>query len=126
MTGTDRQTTNAEVTVETLQAFAEAWNRHDIEGLMSFMADDCVFESWSGTEIIGSSFSGRAAVRAGFMLAWQTFPDAQWEDGRHFIAGDRGVSEWIFSGTNPEGQAVRMAGCDIFHFRGGKIVKKNS
>lgn len=28
------------VTTETLQAFADAWNHHDADALMSFMSDD--------------------------------------------------------------------------------------
>jgi ketosteroid isomerase-like protein len=35
----------AEVTTEVLQAFADAWNRHDVDALMSFMTEDCVFEA---------------------------------------------------------------------------------
>lgn len=35
----------AEVTTEDLQAFAEAWNRHDLDAIMSFMTEDCVFEA---------------------------------------------------------------------------------
>ena len=30
-----------------LARFAEAWNKHDIDALMSFMADDCVFQAAS-------------------------------------------------------------------------------
>lgn len=30
----------AEVTAESLQTFAEAWNRHDVDALMSFMTDE--------------------------------------------------------------------------------------
>ena len=33
------------VTTEVLQAFADAWNRHDADALMSFMAEDCAFEA---------------------------------------------------------------------------------
>ena len=33
----------AQVSNEFLQAFADAWNRHDVDALMSFMSDDCVF-----------------------------------------------------------------------------------
>jgi ketosteroid isomerase-like protein len=40
-----------EVTVEFFQAFAHAWNRHDVDDLMSFMTDDCVFESSAGEEL---------------------------------------------------------------------------
>ena len=38
----------AEVTTELLQAFADAWNRHDVDALMSFMTEDCVFEASAG------------------------------------------------------------------------------
>ena len=43
-----------EVTTDFLQAFADAWNRHDIDALMSFMADDCAFESSAGPDICGT------------------------------------------------------------------------
>jgi ketosteroid isomerase-like protein len=29
-----------QVTTDVLQAFADAWNRHDVDALMSFMTDD--------------------------------------------------------------------------------------
>ena len=50
----------AEVTTEFLEAFADAWNRHDADALMSFMSDDCVFEASAGPDICGSR---NAAVR---------------------------------------------------------------
>jgi|GEM_PF-2245892 hypothetical protein len=34
--------------VEFLQAFAAAWNRHDIDAIMMYMAEDGVFVSSSG------------------------------------------------------------------------------
>ncbi len=115
-----------QVTVETLQAFADAWNRHDIDALMSFMADDCVFESSAGPEVTGTRFAGRDAVRAGFADVWATFPDARWSNARHFVAGDRGVSEWTFTGTRIDGTRVEVNGCDLFTFHAGKIALKNS
>jgi steroid delta-isomerase-like uncharacterized protein len=115
-----------EVTVEFLQAFADAWNRHDVEDLMSFMTDDCVFESSSGEDACGTRYEGSEAVRKGYPKSWEDFPDAQWNDARHFVSGDRGVSEWVFTGTKAEGKRAEVAGCDIFTFRGGKIVVKNS
>ncbi len=114
------------VTVETLQAFADAWNRHDIDALMSFMTEDCVFESSAGAEACGTRFVGTKAVRRGYTLAWQAFPDARWNDARHFINGNRGVSEWTFTGTRADGRRVEVNGCDIFTFRDGKIAVKNS
>ncbi len=115
-----------EVTVEFLQAFAKAWNRHDVDDLMSFMTDSCIFESSSGDEVCGTRYEGAEAVRKGYAKAWRDIPDAKWADARHFVNGNRGVSEWIFSGTHPDSKRVEVAGCDIFTFRDGKIAIKNS
>ncbi len=115
-----------EVTVEFLQAFADAWNRHDVEDLMSFMTDDCVFESSAGEDTCGTRYEGVKAVRKGYSKAWEDFPDAQWNDARHFVSGDRGVSEWVFTGTKADDKRAEVAGCDIFTFRDGKIAVKNS
>jgi steroid delta-isomerase-like uncharacterized protein len=114
------------MTPDLLQAFADAWNRHDIDALMSFMTDDCVFESSAGPDVCGTRYQGRDAVRAGFIDAWTTFPDARWANPRHFVVGDRGVSEWTFSGTRADGTRVEVNGCDLITFRDGKIAIKNS
>jgi steroid delta-isomerase-like uncharacterized protein len=111
---------------QTLQAFSDAWNRHDLDALMSFMTDDCVFETAAGPERCGTRHSGRQAVRRAFEQAWLTFPDAQWRNGRHFVQGDRGVSEWTFTGTKADGTRVEADGCDIFTFRDGRIAVKNA
>lgn len=114
------------MTVEILQAFADAWNRHDVDALMAFMTDDCVFEASAGPQVCGSACIGRDAVRAGFQEVWVTYPDASWNSPRHFVCGDRGVSEWTFRGTRPDGVRVETNGCDVFTFRGDKIAVKNS
>jgi hypothetical protein len=54
------------------------------------------------------------------------YPDAHWGDERHFVTGNRGVSEWTFTGTLNDGRRVEVAGCDLLTFRGGKIAIKNS
>ncbi len=114
------------VTIADLQAFADAWNRHDLDALMAFMAHDCVFEASAGPEVCGTRYVGREAVRAGYAEVWATFPDAQWLAPSHFVAGNRGVSEWTFSGTRADGSRVEVQGCDVFTFAGGKIALKNS
>ncbi len=114
------------VSVEFLQAFADAWNRHEVDDLMSFMTDDCIFESSAGDEVCGTRYAGAEAVRIGYAKAWKDFPDARWADASHFVSGNRGVSEWIFSGTLADGKQVEVVGCDVFTFRDGKIAVKNS
>jgi len=117
---------NDEVSVETLQAFADAWNRHDVEALMSFMTEDCVFEASAGPGVDGTRYVGREEVEAGYADVFANFPDAHWGNARHFVHGDRGVSEWTFTGTRTDGKRVEVNGCDLFTFRGGKIALKNS
>jgi steroid delta-isomerase-like uncharacterized protein len=117
---------STQVTIEMLQAFADAWNAHDIDALMSFMHDDCVFETAAGPDACGARHVGRGAVRAAFAAAWNNFPDAQWRNARHFVAGERGVSEWTFTGTAADGARVEANGVDVFTFRDGKILVKNA
>jgi steroid delta-isomerase-like uncharacterized protein len=114
------------VTIEHLKAFGDGWNRHDVDFLMTFMADDCVFETTAGKEVCGTRYAGREQVRTAFARVFQIFPDAQFNAARHFVAGDRGVSEWIFTGTTADGKKVEVKGCDVFTFKGDKIAVKES
>ncbi len=113
------------VTEATLAAFSDAWNRHDVDALMSFMHDDCVFQTAGGPDSFGTRHAGHAAVRAAFAAAWQAVPDAQWENGRHHVQGDFGVSEWTFTGTGADGARIEVDGVDLFAFRDGQIALKN-
>ena len=109
-----------------LQAFADAWNRHDLEALMSMMTPECVFEASGGNAVDGERHEGQPAVRAAYAAVFEQYPDAHWGGARHFATGDRGVSEWTFTGTLRGGQRVEVNGCDLFTFRNGKIAIKNS
>jgi len=115
-----------EVTTELLEAFADAWNRHDVDALMSFMTEDCVFEASAGSDVCGTRYVARESVRAAFAEVWATFPDAYWGNARHFVREERGVSEWTFTGTRTDGTRVEVHGCDLFTFRDGKIAVKDS
>ena len=114
------------MTTEILDDFANAWNEHDLDKLMSHMTQDCVFELSAGTERWGARFDGYDEVRAGYRRVLDMFPDGRWEDARHFIAGDRGVTEWTFRATGADGAKIEVDGCDVFHFEGDKIRVKNS
>ena len=54
------------MTIKDLEAFGDGWNRHDVDYLMTFMADDCVFETSTGSEVCGTRYVGRERVREGF------------------------------------------------------------
>ncbi len=42
------------------------------------------------------------------------------------IDGDRGVTQWTFTATRPDGTKISSAGCDLFVFRDGLISVKDS
>ena len=112
--------------LQLLEEFGEAFNRHDTDALMSMMTDDPVFEASAGADVNGQRHQGRQAVRAAFEAVFAQYPDAHWGNARHFVAGDRGVSEWRFTGTRSDGTRVDVNGCDLFVLRNGKIAVKNS
>jgi ketosteroid isomerase-like protein len=109
-----------------LQSFADAFNAHDLKAIMSHMTNDCIFEASAGPDFNGEKFSGQEEVKNAFKDVFATFPDAQWNNPRHFISGDRGFTEWVFTGTRLDGTKVEVSGCDLFTFKDGKIAVKNS
>ena len=109
-----------------LQSFADAFNAHDINAIMSHMTDDCVFEASAGPDLDGEKFVGQEEVKKAFEDVFATFPDAHWDNARHIILGNRGFSEWIFTGTKLDGIKIEVTGVDLFTFNDGKIAIKNS
>jgi len=117
---------NNEITIDFLQSFADAFNAHNVKAIMSHMTDDCVFEASTGPDFNGEKFTGQQQVKEAFEKVFETFPDANWGNTRHFVLGNRGFSEWIFTGTKTDGTNVEVTGCDLFTFKDGKISVKNS
>ena len=88
-------------------------------------SDDCVFQTAAGPDACGTRIAGTEAVRKAFAAAWQAVPDAQWENGVHFVSGEFGTSQWTFTGTAADGSRIETDGIDVFTFRDGKIALKN-
>ena len=76
-----------------LDGFAKAFNDHDANKILSYMTDDCVFEASAGPDADGERFVGKEVVKKAFEEVFKTFPDAHWGNARHFISGNRAVSE---------------------------------
>ena len=114
------------VTVETLKQILEAFNRHDLDAIMEFFSDDCSFDFPRGTEPWGQRFTGKDQVREALAGRFKGIPDVHYGDDRHWVAEDMGVSVWTLTGTTTSGVSLKVRGCDLWEFRNGKVVRKNS
>lgn len=113
------------MTVERLREFGAAWGRGDVDALMSYMTDDCVYSASVGPEP-GKTYVGSDAVRAGFVELLAFDADAENREGDMWVHGDRGVAEWSCVFTNADGTTTEIRGCDLFRFEGDKIAVKDA
>lgn len=114
------------VSVSTLQAILDAFNRHDLDAIMAFFAEDATLDTPRGPNVWGSRFVGKAAVREGLAARFAGIPDVHYGEDRHWVSGDRGTSEWLLTGTTTTGQRISVRGCDLWEFRDGLVVRKDS
>ena len=119
-------TTVETVTTDTLKEIADAFNRHDVDAIMAFFAEDAVFETPKGPDPWGRRFAGKEQVREGVAARFAGIPDVHYGDDSHWVSGDRGVSEWTLTGTTTDGVHLQVRGCDLWTFRDGKVTRKDS
>lgn len=115
--------TRGQTTEETLAAvdrFNYAFNRHDVDAIMTLMTDDCVFESTSPAPD-GGRYEGQDAVRAVWADLFSSSPDGRFDAEEILATGDRCVVRWIY--TFKEGH---VRGVDVMRLRNGKLAEKLS
>jgi ketosteroid isomerase-like protein len=115
-----------EVSEKTLKAILDAFNAHDLDSIMEFFAEDCSLDMPRGPEPWGQRLTGKTAVREALGSRFKGLPDVHYGEDRHWISGNMGVSEWLLTGTTPDGRKIRVRGCDHLEFRNGMIVRKDS
>lgn len=114
------------VTVELLKSFLDAFNRHDLDAIMKYFADDCVFYMPRGVGPRGDRYVGKADVRAGLATRFAGIPDVHYGEDSHWVGDDFGVSEWTLTGTPVSGPPLLVRGVDLLEFVEGKITRKDS
>lgn len=114
------------VTVGLLRDVLEAFNEHDLDRIMTFFAEDCSFDTPRGPHPFGTRYIGKAAVRAGLASRFSGIPDVHYGDEEHWVCGDQAVSRWVLTGTTLDGRSLNVHGCDLWEFRDGACVRKDS
>src|SRR5215211_5415448 len=95
----DELMTGTRVATPSLQPFLDAFNAHDVDAIMSFFTEDCVFDTPRGPAPGGHRMVGRQEARRGIQARFDGIPDIHYGDDRHWTCGDRGASEWTIRGT---------------------------
>lgn len=115
-----------QASVELLKDFLNAFNHHDLDSIMDYFADDCVFYMPRGAAPRGDRYIGKADVRAGLAKRFSGIPDVHYGEDQHWACGNLGVSEWTLTGTSLSGQHLKVRGVDLLEFSEGKITRKDS
>jgi ketosteroid isomerase-like protein len=113
-------------TLELMKAINAAFNARDVDRIASFFAEDATFFMARGPEPCGRRVHGRAAIRKVLADRFKVIPDLRWDHLDVFIAGSRAVSVWTVRGEGQDGEKLEYQGCDIYEFRGDKILNKDT
>jgi predicted SnoaL-like aldol condensation-catalyzing enzyme len=105
--------------------FNQAFNRHDVAGMMQLMSDDCVFENTQPAPD-GAVYAGKEAVTRYWVEFFRGSPHARIEIEEIFGFGERCVLRWKYSWVDVAGETGHVRGVDIFRVRGGLIREKLS
>ncbi|MFJ4067292.1 YybH family protein [Pseudomonas sp. NPDC089996] len=86
------------ITVDLIDEIVEAFNRHDIEKILTYFSDDGEMVSASGNQGRGSSFKGKESIEAALRSRFTACPDIQWVDGK---TGFMAAKPYQSSGSSP-------------------------
>jgi ketosteroid isomerase-like protein len=126
MAGMTTTMTTAGPTPGLLQAINAAFNSRDVDRIMEFFAEDCTFLMARGPEPVGRRVHGKAAVRKVLADRFTVIADMRWDHVEQIIAGPRAITVWMVTGRGADGEVLNYRGCDIYEFRGDKILTKDT
>lgn len=115
---------NSKETIEAVNKFNEAFNKHGVDQIMSLMTEDCIFENTRPAPD-GERFEGQIAVRKVWEEMFKRSAHARFVTEEIFVLGDRCIVRWVYHWTK-EGKEGYVRGVDIIRVRDGKVAEKFS
>jgi len=101
--------------------FTEAFNREDLDGVVSFLAEDAVYDEFNGTVNRGT-----AAIRAAFVPQFRgDYGKLRFDTEDLFVdaAAGKALIRWRCTLETKRGPAA-WRGLDILHVENGRITEK--
>lgn len=114
-----------EAAIRVVLEFNEAFNRHDVTGMMRLMSEDVIFDNTVPAPD-GTLYVGKEAVTRFWQDFFRESPAAHIEIEEIFGAGDHCVMRWRYEWTDAAGTTGHVRGVDIFQVRNGLIHEKRS
>lgn len=115
-----------ETAMRTVLEFNEAFNHHDVAGMMELMSEDCVFENTHPAPD-GTVYAGKEAVTQFWQSFFRESPQAHIEIEEVFgLGNNRCVMRWRYSWVGAEGRKGHVRGVDVFKLKDGLISEKLS
>jgi ketosteroid isomerase-like protein len=109
-----------------LQQINDAFNSRDVDRIMSFFAEDATFLMARGPERDGRRVHGKAAIAKVLGDRFKTVGGMRWDHIERFVCGNRAVTVWTVTGKSDDGEDLNYRGCDLYEFRDGKILNKDT
>jgi ketosteroid isomerase-like protein len=103
--------------------FTEAFNREDIDEVMSYFAEDAIYDEFNDIR-----HEGLAAIRKAFEPQFSgTFGRMRFHTEDMFLDGDAGKAmiRWVLTLEDAD-RAGAYRGLDLLHFKYGKLVEKHT
>lgn len=101
---------------ELIQRYFDAFNRHDLEGVMACFHEEPVLIGATGKRC-----AGREEVRRSYETEFAMFVDGRCDLRVCTGNSGRGVAESFFHGTNPQRGKVEAIGAEVMEIVDGKI-----
>lgn len=104
-----------------IDRYTDAWERHDLDAIMSLHTDDTVFHLHDGSP----AAEGSATVRDAFSIVLAVYPDlTATRIGVEY--GDDHVVVQSVMRSSAGGAAVEVDAVDVFRIHGGLVRRKDT
>jgi ketosteroid isomerase-like protein len=103
--------------------FTEAFNRDDLDGVMSFMAEDAIYDEFNGR-----LNRGKQAIREAFVPQFRgDFGKIRFQTEDLFVdsESDKALIRWLCTIEN-DGRSSAWRGLDILCFENGLLAEKHT
>ncbi|MEJ2011733.1 MAG: nuclear transport factor 2 family protein [Anaerolineales bacterium] len=112
-----------EAAVRVVLEFTDAFNRHDVAGMLALLAGGCAFEGWTPAGD-SAAYVGKEKISDYLQHYFQQTANASMTVEDIFSAGMRCILRWQIVAHDLDGKQAALRGVDICKVNGGLISEK--